>query len=116
MWQEIDVDEVIIKEGDVDDAFFIITAGSVLVSKGGQRLSELHQGDCFGEMGYLSRIKRSATVTATKPASLMKVNSNLIEQVTPECQLRFYKVFLRVLVNRLSSTNEMAVRSLRAGA
>ena len=116
VWQEVDVDEVIIKEGDVDDAFFIITAGSVLVSKGGQRLSELHQGDCFGEMGYLSRIKRSATVTATKPASLMKVNSNLIEQVTPECQLRFYKVFLRVLVDRLSSTNEMAVRSLRAGA
>jgi serine/threonine protein kinase len=116
VWQEVDLDEVIIEEGDVDDAFFIITAGSVLVSKGGQRLSELRQGDCFGEMGYLGRIKRSATVTATKPASLMKVNSNLIEQVTPECQLRFYKVFLRGLVGRLSSTNEMAVRSLRAGA
>ena len=116
VWQEVDVDEVIIEEGDVDDAFFIITAGSVLVSKGGQRLSELRQGDCFGEMGYLSRTRRSATVTAIKPVSLMKANSNLIEQVTQECQLRFYKVFLRVLVSRLSSTNEMAVRNLRAGA
>lgn len=116
VWQEVDVDEVIIQEGDVDDAFFIVTAGAVRVTKSGQRLSELRQGDCFGEMGYLSRIKRSATVTATKPGSLMKVNSNLIEQVTPECQLRFYKVFLRVLVARLSSTNEMAVRSLRAGS
>lgn len=116
VWQEADLDEVIIEEGDVDDAFFIITAGAVSVTKDGQHLSDLTEGDCFGEMGYLNRIKRSATVTATKPVSIMKVNSTLIEQVTQECQLRFCKVFLRVLVERLSSTNEMAVRSLRAGA
>lgn len=101
VWQEADLDEVIVKEGDVDDAFFIITSGRVEISKEGQLLSELKEGDCFGEMGYLNKIKRTATVTAQVPVSLMKVNATLIEQVTADCQLRFYKVFLRVLIDRL---------------
>jgi len=116
VWHEVEQDEIIVQEGDVDDAFFILIAGRVEVSKDGQLLSELGEGHCFGEMGYLNRIKRTASVTALKPVTLMKVNSTLIEQVTQDCQLRFYKVFLRVLIDRLSSTNEMAVKSLRAGA
>lgn len=111
VWQDADLDEIVVKEGEIDDAFFIITAGHVEVSKEGQVLSELGEGDCFGEMGYLNKIKRTATVTAKSPVTLMKVNSTLIEQVTAECQLRFYKVFLRVLIDRLSKTTEMMVRS-----
>ena len=71
VWQEADLGEVIVREGDVDDAFFIITAGRVEISKEGQLLSELKEGDCFGEMGYLNKIKRTATVTAKVPVSLM---------------------------------------------
>ena len=111
VWQTADVNEEIITEGEIDDAFFIITAGRVAVSKQGQLLQELDVGDCFGEMGYLNKIKRTATITAKAPVSLMKVNSTLIEQVTAECQLRFYKVFLRVLIDRLSKTTEMVIQS-----
>jgi len=111
VWQEADLDEIIVREGEIDDAFFIITSGTVEVSKEGQKLREFSEGDCFGEMGYLNKIKRTATVTAKVPVSLMKVNSTLIEQVTAECQLRFYKVFLRVLIERLSKTTEMVVKS-----
>ena len=115
VWQEANLDEIIVKEGDIDDAFFIITAGRVEISKEGQILDELNEGDCFGEMGYLNRMKRTATVTAKVPVSLMKVNTTLIEQVTAECQLRLYKVFLRVLIDRLSKTTEMMVKSRIAG-
>ena len=110
VWQEADLDEIVVKEGDIDDAFFIITAGRVEVAKERQVLGELVEGDCFGEMGYLNKTKRTATVTAKVPVSLMKVNSTLIEQVTAECQLRFYKVFLRVLIERLTKTTEMVVK------
>ena len=111
IWQKADLGERIVKEGDVDDSFFIITAGRVEVSKNGEVLQELFEGDCFGEMGYLNKIQRTASVTASVPVSLMKVNSTLIEQVTAECQLRFYKVFLRVLIERLRNTTEMVVES-----
>ena len=110
VWMEIDVERTVVTEGEVDDSFFIIIDGEVKVTKQGQAVGELRSGDCFGEMGYLSRIKRTATVKANSPLSLMKVNSTLIEQVTPDCQLRFYKVFLKVLIDRLSRTTEMMVR------
>jgi len=110
VWQEADTGEVLVCEGDVDDAFFIITSGSAEVSKEGVFLHSLGEGDCFGEMSYLNKIRRTATVTAAGPLSLMKVNPTLIEQVSTDCQLRFYKVFLRVLTDRLSRTTERVVR------
>ena len=61
-------------------------------------------------MGYLNRIKRTATVKADGRMSLLKINANLIEQVSADCQLRFYKVFMKVLIDRLSRTTEMVVR------
>ena len=111
VWVETDVDHAIVSEGEVDDSFYIIISGNVAVSKQRHFVGTLREGDCFGEMGYLNRIKRTATVKANGPVSLMKVNSTLIEQVTADCQLRFYKVFLRVLIERLSRTTEMMVKS-----
>jgi serine/threonine protein kinase len=110
VWLEVDVDCVIVAEGEVDDSFFIITAGDVRVTKQDRPVGHLRAGDCFGEMGYLNRIKRTATVTADGPVSLMKINATLIEQVTVDCQLRFYKIFLRTLIERLTRTTEMMVR------
>jgi len=109
VWQEADTGEVLVLEGDIDDSFFIITAGQADVSKKGTFLYSLGPGDCFGEMGYLTKIRRTASVTAAGPLSVMKVNSTLIEQVTADCQLRFYKVFVRVLIERLSRTTERVV-------
>jgi hypothetical protein len=42
--------------------------------------------------------------------SALKLNSMLLEQVSPGCQLRFYKEFTRVLAERLSRTTEQLVR------
>lgn len=111
VWVDVDVEEKIISEGDVEDSFYIIISGNVAVSKHGSHIGSLRDGDCFGEMGYLNRIKRTATVTANGPVSLMKVNSTLIEQVTSDCQLRFYKVFLTTLIDRLSKTTDTVARA-----
>lgn len=110
VWLEVDVESAVVVEGEVDESFFIIVSGDVNVSKSGQSIGQLHSGDCFGEMGYLSRIKRTATVKADGPVSLIKINATLIEQVSADCQLRFYKVFMKVLIERLSRTTEMVVR------
>lgn len=110
LWQDYADGEEIITEGDIEDSFYIITEGRVAVRKGARVIGELGRGDCFGEMGYLSKSRRTATIVARGRVSLMKVNSTLIEQVSKDCQLRFCKVFLRVLIQRLSLTTEMAVR------
>lgn len=83
--------------------------------KNGEVLQDLFKGDCFGEMGYLNKIQRAASIVAVVPVALMKVNSTLIEHVTTDCKLRFYRVFLRVLIERLRNTTEMVVGSRATG-
>ncbi len=110
VWQEYDAGDEIISEGDIEDSFYIVTEGNVSVKKGEKVMGELKRGDCFGEMGYLNKIKRTASIVALGRVALMKVNSTLIEQVSRDCQLRFCKVFLRVLIDRLSVTTELAAK------
>ncbi len=105
-WQDYKDGEDIILEGELDDSFYIIVNGEVMVRKGNMDLRTLEQGDCFGEMGYLAKTKRTASIQAIGDTALLKVNSTVIGQVSLNCQVRFLKVFLRTLIYRLSATTE----------
>ncbi|MBI2801885.1 MAG: protein kinase [Gammaproteobacteria bacterium] len=105
-WQDYPDNSKIILEGDLDDSFYILVHGEVAVRKLGKTLRGLNAGDCFGEMGYLAKTKRTATIVANGPTSLLKVNASVISQVSLNCQVRFLKVFLRTLIHRLSVTTE----------
>jgi len=109
-WQDYHNDEDIILEGELDDCFYIIIKGSVAVTKGTQIIRNLEAGDCFGEMGYLARTKRTASIKSTSETSLLKINSTVISQVSLNCQVRFLKVFLRTLIHRLSATTQLAYK------
>ena len=107
IWQTFEPGDEIIVEGDIDDSFYIITSGEVDVHKDGALIGHLKTGDCFGEMAYLSKAERTATIIAQNRVDLMKVNATLIEQVSVECQLHFSRVFMHTLVKRLSATTAM---------
>lgn len=106
-WQEYRPQENIIVEGELDDCFYIIVTGKVEVKKNDKTIRTLHMGDCFGEMGYLAKTKRTASIRAEESTALVKVNSTVISQVSLNCQVRFLKVFLRTLIHRLSATTEI---------
>nr|AHY22509.1 cGMP-dependent protein kinase [Dastarcus helophoroides] len=56
---------IIVKEGDVGDKFYIISAGTVTVSITGEGdVAKLGKGKFFGELALLQEITRQATVTA----------------------------------------------------
>lgn len=59
--------EPIVREGDPSDSLYIIRLGQVKVTQGaagGERtLAYLTRGDCFGEIGLLRGLPRTATVT-----------------------------------------------------
>jgi eukaryotic-like serine/threonine-protein kinase len=105
-WKAYHVNDDIIVEGDIDDCFYVIVNGSVEVMKNRSVIRRLRKGDCFGEMGYLSKTKRTATIKSLDCTSIMKINSTVINQASINCQVRFYKVFLKTLINRLSETTE----------
>ena len=110
VWIEVAQGEAVITEGQLDDALYLITAGEATVTKQMKVLHQLVPGDCFGEMAFLRKVKRSATVTAETPLSLMKLNASLMEQIAPACQLRFYRVFASVLIDRLIAANDSLVQ------
>ena len=98
-------DEVIINEGDVDNAFYIIVVGSAGVHKASILLDTLRVGDCFGEIGFLMQTKRTASIIASSDMLVLKVNALLMDQVAMETQLHYYKAFVETLVYRLSVTS-----------
>ena len=54
-------------EGEPGDAFFALTAGAALVSRGGVTVRSLGPGDFVGEISLIDGKPRTATVTATAP-------------------------------------------------
>jgi len=95
----------IIEEDTEENAFYLLAMGSAEVRKKGKPLHTMSKGDAFGEMGFLTKSKRTASVVATTSALALKINSTLIDQLATESQLKFYKVFTDLLIYRLSMTS-----------
>jgi CRP-like cAMP-binding protein len=71
--------DVVIKQGDVGDFFYVIVKGRCAVTretplnKEGIRLAELKMGDTFGEESLISEAKRNATVIMLTDGQLMRL-------------------------------------------
>jgi CRP-like cAMP-binding protein/ferredoxin-like protein FixX len=69
--------QVICREGEEADAFYLIRSGMVRVSNalpGGEMVrTYLSRGDYFGEIGLLRSIKRTATCSALDAVDLVKI-------------------------------------------
>ena len=109
MWENHAREQSLLLEGDLGHAFFVIVTGQVKVVKDGKLLNVLKDGDCFGEMAYLSgnKSKRTASITAVSEVQLLKIQDVQLEQLSEACQLRFNRVFLRTLIERLAWTSEV---------
>ena len=74
--------DVIIRQGDEADFFYIIDEGRVIVTQvppgGGaaRTLREMTAGEVFGEIGLLSAVPRTATVTAATDVRLAVLDKN----------------------------------------
>lgn len=69
--------EVIIREGDAGDYFYVIKSGSAAVSQmkgdGEATIAYLVRGDSFGEDALISNDVRNATITMKKNGSLLRL-------------------------------------------
>ncbi len=111
VWREYPPNARIVTEGAVDETFYIIVNGQVSVCKGEKNVAILVEGDCFGEMGYLTKEKRTASILSLTDVILLEMNSTSLEQASPGCQLRFHKVFLKTLLERLTESTDKLSRA-----
>ncbi len=108
-WAKFKPDTALIKEGDQGDSFYVLAGGYVRVTRGKKTLSVLTAGDCFGEMSYLAKTgdpHRSATVTTTSDAIIMKIRAEDLRGASLSCRRLFDERFLNTLVERLEKANE----------
>jgi CRP-like cAMP-binding protein len=73
----------------------------VQVSRNGEAAFRIESGGCFGEASYAEGTRRDSSIQAEGEVTLLKVTATLLENASISCQLRFNKVFLRELVERL---------------
>lgn len=78
--------QVLFREGDPGDAFYIILSGSVevYVEKLDKHLTTLGTGKFFGELSLMLGIPRTATIRATEDTLLFAINNRAFEKLLRE--------------------------------
>ena len=109
-WKQFQPLDSIVDEGTLEHSFFIIVSGDVAVVKAAKQISTLSKGDCFGEMSYVMKAQRSASIVSISDVELLRVDAALMEQASTATQLRFNQIFLRTLIERLATTSEELAR------
>jgi CRP-like cAMP-binding protein len=87
--------EVVIKQGDEGDYFYVLVSGRCVVTretplnKEGIKLVELGIGDSFGEEALIAEAKRNATVTMLTDGMLMRLNKEDFRELMNEPLLQW---------------------------
>jgi serine/threonine protein kinase len=103
-WEHFPPGTHIITEGSLEQSLYVLASGEVNISVGDRVVGTLGEGDCVGELSYLSHSKRSASITAVGDVTALKFDSALLEWASTGVQMRFKKVFQQVLIDRLART------------
>lgn len=77
--------ELIIREGEPSDGLYVILEGSVDISKRQMGkdflVSQLREGDLFGEMSCLRKIPATASVTVRRAGTLLRLPRNVFDEL-----------------------------------
>lgn len=79
--QSVPAGSQVIREGEAADAFYVLVSGEVRVSARGEGTEEqflrtMGGGEFFGEIGLLEQVPRTASVVATEPTRLYRIDGD----------------------------------------
>lgn len=97
--------KTIVTEGDIDDTFYILLNGKVIIRKNDKVIAKIRAGECFGEMAYIAGKARVASATTRTKCLLMKISATLMDKAPDTVQLLFFKNFARTLSFRLEKSS-----------
>lgn len=102
--------ETLIRRGDMGNEMFVLLSGAVEVRigpKGKQVIDTLDRGAIFGEMAFLSEVRRTATVVALSDVEVLVITQKYLRDIMesmPEIASRVLFNLSLVLCERLASS------------
>jgi len=115
-WVQFKIQEKILKEDEVDYGFFVLLEGevSVMRSKPAEvSLAQLVPGSIFGEVTMKAKRPRSSSIEADNDVTLLKVDSQLLDQLSPELKIKIKDQILDVVITRLDEVNNQLSSFIR---
>ncbi len=99
--------EVLMSEGEMGDALYLIVDGEVEVSlkKNNKVLALLGKGEPIGEMGILDSAPRSASVVALRDVETLKIEQEAFDELMTD-RLEIAQGVIRVLIKRLRNLSD----------
>jgi len=99
--EQISKGEVVLKQGQSGQDIFIVVSGRLEVVRDTERISIMHPGDIFGELGYFLHARRSASVKAIEKCMLIRLPSKPLRELCrkyPSVNQKLEQIYsLRVL-------------------
>lgn len=100
--------EVLLREGEIDDALSIVVDGELTVTRktGGDEEVTIHflkQGDIAGAMGFIDGNSHSATLRANKKSDVMTLKRNVLEKLIGPHPFLVYKL-MRLIIRSVHKT------------
>lgn len=76
--------DILLTEGKVEDGMFIVVRGSIKITIKEDLIDILGPGNTIGEVAALNSNKRTATVTAESPLTVLWISSNSLKKLVSE--------------------------------
>lgn len=113
-------DTVLCREGNIEDTFYVILEGEVLVSKIINQIREhpvkpLLAGDFFGEYALIHDAPRTATVITSQPTTVLEIRRADFNRVLKQSSSMAIAM-VRHVSRRLQENDQMAIEDLRLKA
>ena len=87
----LDAAEAVFRQGDEDGALYLVKRGRLEVTNRGFGdsateviLGQFGPNEFFGEVSYLTGVERTATVVATEPSELLRIDREELDELVAE--------------------------------
>jgi serine/threonine protein kinase/CRP-like cAMP-binding protein len=80
------IGEVIIKEGDSGDFFYVVESGTFQITVKGENVGMVQRGATFGELALVYNCPRAATITTNEPGRLWSLDRVTFRQMVAHHQ------------------------------
>lgn len=101
-------DDILLREGEESSVMYYLNQGSLAIFKrkgnNEQQIGTIYSGELVGEMSFLDKQPRSATVKAITECELVIIKGEKLEELLDKLP-KWYRVLLVTLTERLRKAN-----------